>query len=118
MDDIKKITIKEFREKGYLQEVNRKFLHPLGLALEVIVDENGDEFLGGIWDYRDSDVGIYYDIQNSDDERKNRFFKNYTNIVDELAEKFKNRVDKLGFAIEPIIDENGNIISPKSYVNY
>ena len=32
-----KIDVKEFREKGYLQELNRRFLHPLGLALEIII---------------------------------------------------------------------------------
>jgi hypothetical protein len=26
----------EFREKGYLQEVNRRFFHPLGIALAAI----------------------------------------------------------------------------------
>lgn len=36
MSDIKRIDIAEFREDGYLQEVNRNFLHPYGLALEVV----------------------------------------------------------------------------------
>lgn len=40
---IKKIDIKEFRESGYLQELNRTFLHPLGLALEVEIDDKGNE---------------------------------------------------------------------------
>lgn len=61
MVDIKTIDIKEFREKGFLQEVNRKFFHPLGLALEVIInDETGEETLGGIWDYRDDDEGMFF----------------------------------------------------------
>lgn len=34
-DNINRIDIKEFRELGYLQEVNRLFFHRLGLALEV-----------------------------------------------------------------------------------
>jgi hypothetical protein len=37
------MNIKEFREFGYLQELNRKYLHPLGLALEVTIDEKGHE---------------------------------------------------------------------------
>lgn len=28
-------SVEEFQQEGYLQEVNRTFLHPLGLALEV-----------------------------------------------------------------------------------
>jgi hypothetical protein len=59
--EIKRIDIKEFREKGYLFELNRRFLHPLGMALEVIIsDETGKESLGGIWDYRDDPEGIIF----------------------------------------------------------
>ena len=39
-DDPKEINLKEFRDFGYLQEVNRLFFHPLGLAL---IMECGDE---------------------------------------------------------------------------
>lgn len=41
--EIKRIDIKEFREKGYIQELNRRFLHPLGMAIEVVVDDKGEE---------------------------------------------------------------------------
>ena len=59
-DQIKRIDIKEFREMGLLSEVNRAFFHPLGLALEVIVEEDGTEKLGGIWDYREDPEGMLY----------------------------------------------------------
>lgn len=59
---IKRIDIKEFRAKGFLQEVNRTFFHPLGLALEVIInDETGEETLGGVWDYRDDQEGMFFE---------------------------------------------------------
>lgn len=38
--------VKEFREEGYLQEANRQFFHPLGLALEIIVLPDGTELWG------------------------------------------------------------------------
>jgi len=58
---VKRIDIKEFREMGLLVEVNRTFFHPLGLALEVIIDdETKEEKLGGIWDYRDDPEGMLY----------------------------------------------------------
>jgi hypothetical protein len=60
MEEIKRIDIKEFREFGFLQEVNRKFLHPLGLALEVIIEKDGSAKLGGVWDYRDDSEGMFY----------------------------------------------------------
>ena len=57
----KRMDIKEFRELGYLQELNRNFLHPLGLSLEVIIDEEtGGERFGGIWDYRDDPEGLLF----------------------------------------------------------
>ncbi len=45
-NEIERIDIKEFREKGYLQEVNRRFFHPLGLALEIIIKDDKIERLG------------------------------------------------------------------------
>ncbi len=60
-DDVKRIDIKEFRSKGFLQEANRLFFHPLGLALEVIInEEDGSEKLGGVWDYRDDPEGMLF----------------------------------------------------------
>jgi hypothetical protein len=35
----KHLDIKKFRDIGYVQEVNRQFFHPLGLALEIKVNE-------------------------------------------------------------------------------
>lgn len=61
MEEVKRIDLNEFKEEGFLQEVNRLFFHPLGLALEVIVDEDGNvERLGGVWDYRDDPEGIFF----------------------------------------------------------
>jgi hypothetical protein len=60
-DEIRRMDIAEFRDFGYLQEVNRLFFHPLGLALEVLVDDDGNvTMLGGIWDYRNDPEGINY----------------------------------------------------------
>ena len=61
MEKIKRIDIKEFRAKGFLQEANRQFFHPLGLALEVIIDDIiGEESLGGVWDYRKDNEGVFF----------------------------------------------------------
>jgi hypothetical protein len=58
-DKIKRMPVGMFRELGLLQEVNRLFLHPRGLALEVVVDEDGERF-GGIWDYREDPEGMAF----------------------------------------------------------
>lgn len=39
MTEVKRIPIKEFRALGFLQEVNRQFFHPHGLALEIVEEE-------------------------------------------------------------------------------
>jgi hypothetical protein len=57
---IKKMSAQEFRELGYLQELNRRFLHPLGLAIEIAIDEDGVERFGQVWDYRDDPEGLIY----------------------------------------------------------
>jgi len=100
--NIKKISAKEFREKGYLQEVNRRFFHPLGLALEMTVNIDGTETLSGLWDYREDEEGIYYDLKNSNKKRKDTFKLKYEFIENELKKRKKSREEKLGFFIEPI----------------
>jgi hypothetical protein len=59
-DKTGRIDIKEFREIGFLQEANRLFFHPLGLALEVTQDADDSERLSGIWDYRDDPEGVIF----------------------------------------------------------
>lgn len=57
---MKYLPIKEFLEAGFLQEINRRLLHPCGLALEVIRDEDGEFRFGGVWDSRDDPEGIIF----------------------------------------------------------
>lgn len=59
-DQIKHIDIGEARQLGILQEANRLFFHPRGLALEVTIHPDGMELLTGIWDYRDDPEGIIF----------------------------------------------------------
>ncbi len=80
-----------------LAEVNRLFFHPLGLALEAIVDdETGEEKLGGIWDYRDDPEGIIY---------KPEFFEEHVKPKIERARVFidkrhRMRKNYLGFVVQ------------------
>jgi hypothetical protein len=87
MPKVKCIDIAEFRDKGYLQEVNRQFLHPLGLALSVVINEDGSASLGGICDYRDDPEGVYYDIALSDEARRKQF-REKAKYVEAQREKF------------------------------
>ncbi len=56
---IPKLSVQQFVEMGLLQEVNRLFFHPRGLALTVRV-EQGQHRLGDIWDGRSDPEGFGY----------------------------------------------------------
>lgn len=107
MPQPKRIDIKEFRKKGYLQELNRRFLHPLGLALEVIVEtgENGKEVLGGVWDYRDDPEGMHFGIKDRPEDQQKEFKARHDAIKSELKKKLDKRKELLGFEIEPMPSE-------------
>ena len=95
--EIKKLSFQDFLDQGYLQEVNRQFFHPLGLALEVIINNGIVESLGGIWDYRDDPEGMAFGNltkQSSIDKALS---------VDEQKQKVaKGRFKQFGFIIQPI----------------
>src|SRR5260370_6455165 len=53
---VKHLDLNVFRDDGYLQEVNRAFFHPLGLALEVDLENQ----ILRVWDYREDPDGIRF----------------------------------------------------------
>lgn len=98
LDDIKRMDVAEFVEQGYLQELNRRFLHPFGLAIEVVVDFNGRPVcLGGVWDYRDDPEGI----MSGDLDRQRA-----VNVFHIEEERKPERINRLGYWIQPIFDAN------------
>jgi len=98
-DPVQVMTVKDFREKGYLQELNRKFLHPLGLAIEIILCDDGQERFGRIWDYREDKEGIYFDEDVIDPE------KSYL-INQETRIRRQHRTAALGYFIQPVPKKN------------
>lgn len=90
------MSVKEFREMGLLQEMNRRFLHPLGLAMEVIVDkETGEERIERLWDNREDPEGWNF-IPGLIDAEKARA------IFDEEARRLDYRERTLGYGIQPL----------------
>ena len=90
---VRHISIAEFREFGFLQEVNRQFFHPLGLALEVVIDDDGSETLGGIWDYRDDPEGVKFAEVDSDKAQRVAKLQN---------KKAIERLGLLGYVIQQL----------------
>src|ERR1700744_1597768 len=60
-NEIKYMDIDEFADDGFLQEANRQFFHPLGLALEVSdPNQTGKYDTIRIWDYREDPEGMLF----------------------------------------------------------
>lgn len=94
----KYLTAQQVRELGILQEVNRQFFHPLGLALDVLVDPSTGETtgLGGVQDHRDSNGGVIFppELLNTDKAKT---------VREMLAKNAKVRQERFnGTVVQPI----------------
>lgn len=99
MENITVLDLKEFRDRGYLQEVNRRFFHPLGLACGVIVTECGDVSDLHVIDYRNDPSGLGF----SDESIAKPDFKEKSNFIDSEIEKRRDAREKeFGDLIQPI----------------
>jgi len=96
MSDLKRMSVQEFRELGLLQEINRRVLHPCGLAIEVVVDtETGEETLGGVWDFRDDPEGLIYRDEDLDVNK-------VASVEALVSSKKLVRFERFGYVIQPI----------------
>lgn len=93
------MDIKEFYEGGFLQEVNRQFFHPLGLALEVVFEDDGTLRLGGIQDSREDPEGFIFRGERWENGEAVRKAKNVQNERDKHA-PYRN--DLFGQEIQPL----------------
>jgi len=95
------IDLKEFRDKGYLLEANRQFFHPLGLALALAMDDDGDPVaVTGLYDYRDDPEGcIFAELDAYDAERAKEIEKLW-------REKAEVRKERFGWVIQPLDGSN------------
>jgi hypothetical protein len=91
----KHMDIAEFRAFGYLQEVNRQWLHPLGLALSVAVDADGTERLAAVWDDQDDPEGIRYVPSALDPDKVRR-------VAEQQARLASIRQARLGYVVQPV----------------
>ena len=92
----KAMKIDEFQKAGYLQEVNRLFLHPLGLALQIKIDPaTRQKNLYAITDERDDPLGIRFDPILLSLEKAER-------IEEEMQAKAQARLEQLGYVIQPV----------------
>jgi len=96
---IKRMDLNEFVDFGYLQELNRQFLHPLGLALEVIQEDDGSiSGFGGVWDYRDDPEGMIFGEEMMDEGFTEKFMR----VDREWTRMGINRKESLGYMVQPM----------------
>jgi hypothetical protein len=100
LDLKKQMPLEEFVQKGYLQEANRRFFHPLGLALAVSVDDDTNTMaLSHIVDNRDDPTGVIFS-ETSDDMREIRGMR-AAFIDHEWKIRADARENILGYTIQP-----------------
>jgi hypothetical protein len=92
---VKYLDIQTFLKDGYLHELNRQVLHPLGLALEVVVEEDGSARLGGVWDFRDDPGGMIFGEDTLSPEKALQVAR----IQDARR---PGRVEALGYWVQPV----------------
>ena len=95
MTDINWMDLNEFVDEGFLQEVNRQFFHPLGLALAVSYSDGKAVGLAGLWDYRDDPEGISY--QNGV-----LSLDKYMSVENLFLSKTDYRSANLGYVVQPL----------------
>ena len=106
-----KNPVKILVERGFVLEINRKLLHPLGLAMAVdwpdtpeekAAAETGETVTVRLWDCQDDPEGILFDDDALMVERRESLEATLT----EAAPRLKTRRDLLGYVVqgEPLDD--------------
>lgn len=98
------MDIKEFVERGFLFELNRAILHPMGLAMYVTDGVGGPMVFGGIIDSMDDPDGFVYESKTFSEgkEKWDRFMKL------EGGERLNERREQLGF-VKQTTPEQGDV---------
>lgn len=98
--EFKKVPLDHLLDGGYVQEVNRQFFHPLGLALSVTTDDKTEERSLEVLDYRDDSEGVVFvDLSSRESMDKAAL------IAAEWAQRQDVRCERLGWVVQPIGDK-------------
>lgn len=97
------MDLTEFRDAGYLQEVNRRFFHPLGLSLAMQTTNLAGRritCLIGIQDFRDDPEGVYFlehKIGTNESRRK------ADRVSEEFSARSMKRISRYGSVVQPLL---------------
>ena len=90
---IQTMALQEFMDFGYLAELNRQFLHPLGLALAI----DPEDRTVAVWDAREDPEGWSF---NS--EVILQLSAKAGRVAEEFATRMAVRLEKLGYGVQPL----------------
>jgi len=97
------MPIKDFISYGYLQEVNRTFFHPLGLALSINYDDGeNDSATLTILDCRDEEPPIIYGFKDRTAEEIVIARDKAVRVSEDMISRKNLRYKLLGFEIEGV----------------
>lgn len=107
-DERRYLTPQELRDGGYLQEVNRRFFHPLGLALAVDPDQElgtDGKFTVAVWDSRDDPEGWFFAPSELDDAvgrgKAQKIDEEYNSKSDRRLEVCGSVIQRIGAELRP-----------------
>lgn len=87
------MPVREFVERGFLHEVNRKLLHPHGLALEVTEGKDGEMRISGVQNHRSDPAGVVF--AEVDQVKANQ-------VTEDALARRPAREAALGFWVQPL----------------
>jgi len=87
------LDLKTFADYGYLQELNRQFLHPLGMALALYERDDGTCRFDSITDFRDEPDGMIFNELNKVKAEA---------VIQEQKTKAAARQESLGYVVQPL----------------
>ena len=85
----------EFASEGWVQEINRRFLHPVGLALGYTPGEPG--FV--VFDGRDDPEGVTFGFRSNEEKEEAR--RKAENVDRIMNERVQGRM-ALGYFVQPL----------------
>lgn len=102
----------EFRETGFLYEVNRRFFHPLGLAMAVSTDDDGTATFQVFDDRGDPEGWVFSWAKYPDvDQAKAEAVEKAARVQAEWDSHATVRMERFGWVVQPVgveADANGS----------
>jgi hypothetical protein len=96
------MPLDELRDAGFVLEANRRFFHPLGLALGVRFDEQGEPVELIVIDYREDPEGMLFEsLHEAGDAEKHQ------NVQRLWDQKAAVRQERFGWVIQPMGSQLG-----------